>query len=166
MGAMAEAALGTGRDAAYADALQVAIGHEKDKTRVYMEFAERSRLGAKMMFTELASEAMMYINSLMLEFEHVLMLDTIKEGADSDTYVDIGVLKTQKLVIPSEFKTPEQAVLVAIQKTEESQGFYERHAAEAKDPRVRTFFEGCAKRMQRRAVDLKEEYERFVLTQM
>lgn len=153
-------------EAAYADALKVAIGHEKDKTRIYMEFAERSRLGAKMMFTELASEAMLYINSLMLEFEHVIMSDAIDEGMDSDTYVDIGVLKTQKLVIPSEFKTPEQAVLVAIQKTEESQAFYEAHAAKAADGTLRGFFEGCAKRMQRRAVDLKEEYERFVLTQM
>ena len=153
-------------EAAYADALKVAIGHEKDKTRVYMEFAERSRLGAKMMFTELASEAMMYINSLMLEFEHVIMSDAIDEGEDSDMYVDIGVLKTQKLVIPAEFKTPEQAVLVAIQKTEESQAFYDTHAGRAADPRLKAFFETCARRMQRRAVDLKEEYERFVLTQM
>lgn len=155
----------TGEEA-YADALKVAIGHEKDKTRVYMEFAERSKLGAKMMFTELASEAMLYINSLMMEFEHVLMSDEIDEGADSDTYVDIGVLKTQKLKIPSEFKTPEQAVLVAIQQTEESQAFYDAHAAEAPEGQLRAFYQACAKRMQRRAVDLKEEYERFVLTQM
>ncbi len=153
-------------EAAYADALKVAIGHEKDKARLYMEFAERSRLGAKMMFTELAAEAMLYINSLMMEFEHVLLSDAIDDGTDSDTYVDIGVLKTQKLVIPSEFKTPEQAVLVAIQKTEESQGFYEAHMAKARDDRLRAFYQACARRMQRRAVDLKEEYERFVLTQM
>ena len=153
-------------EAAYADALKVAIGHEKDKARLYMEFADKSRLGAKMMFTELAAEAMLYINSLMLEFEHVLESDEVEEGTDSDTYVDIGVLKTQKLVIPAEFKTPEQAVLVAIQKTEESQAFYEAQAARAPDDRQRTFHQTCAKRMQRRAVDLKEEYERFVLTQM
>ena len=153
-------------EAAYADALKVAIGHEKDKARLYMEFADRSKLGAKMMFTELASEAMLYINSLMLEFEHVLASDEIDEGTDSDTYVDIGVLKTQKLVIPSEFKTPEQAVLVAIQKTEESRDFYEAQVSRAPDDRLRAFYGACAKRMQRRAVDLKEEYERFVLTQM
>lgn len=153
-------------EAAYADALKVAIAHEKDKARLYMEFAERSRHGAKMMFTELASEAMMYINSLMLEFEHVLLSDEIPEGEDSDAYVDIGVLRTQKIVIPKEFATPEQAVLVAIQKTEESQAFYEAHATRARDDRLRNFYQTCARRMQRRAVDLKEEYERFVLTQM
>jgi rubrerythrin len=153
-------------EAAYADALKVAIGHEKDKARLYMEFADRSRLGAKMMFTELAAEAMLYINSLMMEFEHVLLSDAIDDGTDSDTYVDIGVLKTQKLVIPSEFKTPEQAVLVAIQKTEESQAFYEAHMERAREEPLRAFYQGCARRMQRRAVDLKEEYERFVLTQM
>jgi rubrerythrin len=153
-------------DAAYADSLKVAIAHEKGKARLYMEFAERSKYGAKMMFTELAAEAMMYLNSLMLEFEHVLLSDEIPEGEDSDAYVDIGVLKTQKLVIPEEFVTPEQAVLVAIQKTEESQSFYEGHATQASDERLKNFFAGCARRMQRRAVDLKEEYERFVLTQM
>lgn len=153
-------------DAAYADALKVAIAHEKDKARLYMEFAERSKHGAKMMFTELAAEAMMYLNSLMLEFEHVLLSDEIPEGEDSDTYVDIGVLKTQKLVIPKEFVTPEQAVLVAIQKTEESQAFYEAYAGRAADDRMRNFYQGCGRRMQRRSVDLKEEYERFVLTQM
>jgi rubrerythrin len=157
---------GPAGEAAYADALKVAIGHEKDKARLYMEFADRARLGAKMMFTELAAEAMMYINSLMLEFEHVLVSDEVEDGMDSDSYVDIGVLKTQKLVIPSEFKTPEQAVLVAIQKTEESRAFYEAHAGRAKDARLRNFYDLCARRCQRRAVDLKEEYERFVLTQM
>ncbi len=153
-------------EAAYADALKIAIAHEKEKARLYMEFADRSKLGAKMMFTELASEAMMYINSLMLEFEHVLLSDEIAEGEDSDMYVDIGVLKTQKFVIPKEFATPEQAVLVAISKTEESQAFYEAHAAGAPNERLRLFHQSCARRMQRRAVDLKEEYERFVLTQM
>jgi rubrerythrin len=153
-------------DAAYADALKVAIGHEKEKARLYMEFAERSRHGAKMMFTELAAEAMLYINSLMLEFEHVLLSDEIPEGEDSDTYVDIGVLRTQKIVIPKEFATPEQAVLVAIQKTEMSQAFYEAQAARESHERLRGFYEACGRRMQRRAVDLKEEYERFVLTQM
>jgi rubrerythrin len=153
-------------EAAYADALKVAIGHEKEKARLYMEFAERSKHGAKMMFTELASEAMMYINSLMLEFEHVILSDEIEEGEDSDTYVDIGVLSTQKLVIPKEFELPEQAVLVAVQKTEASQAFYEGRAKQASEDRLRAFYGGCARRMQRRAVDLKEEYERFVLTQM
>lgn len=153
-------------DVAFADALKVAIAHEKEKARLYMELADRSRHGAKMMFTELASEAMVYINSLMLEFEHVLLSDELPEGEDSDAYVDIGVLRTQKVVIPTEFKTPEQAVLVAIQKTEESQAFYEARAAAERDERLRRFYDGCARRMQRRAVDLKEEYERFVLTQM
>jgi|SRR5690242_4505585 len=153
-------------EAAYADALKVAIAHEKEKARLYMEFAERSKHGAKLMFTELASEAMMYINSLMLEFEHVILSDEIAEGEDSDTYVDIGVLSTQKLVIPKEFELPEQAVLVAVRETEESQSFYQSRANAAADGRIKAFYEGCAGRMQRRAVDLKEEYERFVLTQM
>ncbi|HKZ60449.1 MAG TPA: hypothetical protein VJ547_11490 [Candidatus Thermoplasmatota archaeon] len=157
---------GGGMEAAYADALKVAIAHEKEKARLYMELSEHARHGAKMMFTELAAESMMYINSLMLEFEHVLLSDEIGEGEDSDAYVDIGVLRTQKLTIPKEFTTPEQAVLVAIQKTEASQAFYEAHAQGEGNERLAGFYQGCAKRMQRRAVDLKEEYERFVLTQM
>jgi hypothetical protein len=38
--------------------------------------------------------------------------------------------------------------------------------AKAREEPLRVFYQGCARRMQRRAVDLKEEYERFVLTQM
>ena len=165
MGRVADGAM-EGMEAAYADALKVAIGHEKEKARLYIEFADRARHGAKLMFTELASEAMLYINSLMLEFEHVLLSDEIEEGTDSDLYVESGVLKTEKLVIPKEFTTPEQAVLVAIQKTEASQAFYEERAAAATEARLAAFYQTCGKRMQRRAVDLKEEYERFVLTQM
>lgn len=157
---------GTGIEAAYADALKVAIAHEKEKTRLYMELAERARHGAKMMFTELAGESMMYINSLMLEFEHVLQSDALGQGEDSDTYVDIGVLRTQKLTNATEFTSPEQAVLVAIQKTEASQAFYAERARGESNQRLAGFYAGCANRMQRRAVDLKEEYERFVLTQM
>lgn len=163
---MTAAARPPSKEVAYADVLKVAIAHEKDKARLYMELADRSKYGAKMMFTELAAEAMMYLNSLMLEFEHVLLSDEIPEGEDSDAYVDIGVLRTQKFVIPKEFVTPEQAVLVAIQRTEESQAFYEAHAAKVAEEPLKTFYAGCARRMQRRAVDLKEEYERFVLTQM
>ena len=153
-------------EGAYADALKIAIAHEKEKARLYIEFADKSRHGAKMMFTELASEAMLYLNTFMVEFEQVLMSDEIPEGEDSDEFIDIGVLKTAKVVIPEEFTTPEQAILVAIKKTEESQEFYETLAGRASDERLKTFFSNCARRMQRRGVDLKEEYERNVLTQM
>lgn len=154
------------REAAYADALKIAIAHEKEKARLYMEYAEKSKYGAKMMFTELATEAMMYLNSFMVEFEHVLRSDEIPEGEDSDEFIDIGVLKTAKIVIPEEFATPEQAILVAIKKTEESQAYYEKLAERSSDEILKTFFANCGRRMQRRAVDLKEEYERNVLTQM
>jgi len=153
-------------EGAYADALKIAIAHEKEKARLYIEFADKSRHGAKMMFTELASEAMLYLNTFMVEFEQVLMSDEIPEGEDSDEFIDIGVLKTAKVVIPEEFTTPEQAILVAIKKTEESQEYYETLSGRSSDERLKTFFANCARRMQRRGVDLKEEYERNVLTQM
>lgn len=154
------------KEGAYADALKIAIAHEKEKARFYMQAAERSKYGAKIMFTELATEAMMYLNSLMMEFEEVLRSDAIPEGEDSDEFIDIGVLKTASIVIPSEFVTPEQAIIVAIRKTEESEAYYRKLASRMDDEFLGNWYEGLARRMQRRAVDLKEEYERNVLSQM
>jgi len=150
----------------YAEALKVAIGHEKSKAADLMGLAEKSRLGAKLMFTELATEALLYLNSLVVEFEHVLELDEIPEGEDSDTYYEQPSPVTERFVLPEEFTLPEQAILVAIAKTVESQRFYESHAARDGEERSRKFFTSCAQRMQRRAADLKEEYERNVMTQM
>lgn len=149
---------------AYVDALKVAIAHEKAKAAELMGLAERSRLGAKLMFTELATEALLYVNALVVEFEHALESDVIPEGEDSDEFYVPPRTLTESFVLPDEFTLPEQAILVAIDATLASQSYYEGRAARVADDSSRRFFEACAQRMRRRVAELQEEYERNVLT--
>jgi hypothetical protein len=148
----------------YADALKVAIAHEKAKAASLMGLADKSRLGAKLMFTELATEALLYVNSLIIEFEHVLESDELPEGEDSDEFYVAPAPTTESFVIPDEFTLPEQAILVAIEASRTSQSFYEGRSAAVPDAKSRQFFDQCALRMRRRVADLREEYDRNVLT--
>ncbi len=149
---------------AYTDSLKVAIAHEKSKAAEMMRLADRSRLGAKLMFTELATEALLYVNALIVEFEHVLESDEVPEGEDSDEFYVPPSKATESYVIPEEFTLPEQAILVAIRAAEASQAFYEARSGSVPDAVSRQFFETCAVRMRRRVADLQEEYDRNVLT--
>jgi len=148
----------------YVDSLKVAIAHEKSKAAELMQLADRSRLGAKLMFTELATEALLYVNSLIVEFEHVLESDDVPEGEDSDEFYVPPTRWTERFVIPDEFTLPEQAILVAIEATRASEAFYESRRALVPDVVSRQFFQGCVQRMNRRTADLREEYDKFVMT--
>lgn len=148
----------------YLDSLKVVIAHEKAKAANLMRLADRSRLGAKLMFTELATEALVYVNSLIVEFEHILESEEVPEGEDSDEYYVQGAQSTESFVIPEEFTLPEQAILVAIRAAGASQEFYEGKIDTVPPGVSRQFFQTCAQRVKRRVADLKEEYERNVLT--
>lgn len=149
---------------AYADSLKVAIAHEKTKAAQLMGLSERSKLGAKLMFVELATESLLYVNSLIVEFEHVLESDLIPEGEDSDELYVPPEKGTESFVVPEEFTLPEQAIHVAIESARSSQQFYETQTGSVADEASRRFFEACAQRMRRRVADLQEEYERNVMT--
>lgn len=149
---------------AYVESLKVAIAHEKAKAAELMRLADRSTLGAKLMFVELATESLLYVNSLIVEFEQVLESDAIPEGEDSDEFYVPPGRGTESFVLPDQFTLPEQAIHVAIEAARRSQTFYEGRTSLVADEASRHFFELCAQRMGRRVADLQEEYERNVMT--